>query len=121
MADVDTAYREIMHGIEHLSIKEIEYGLRALSDGVTEISKAFADCGAPELVDDLNKIAALLQGGPWKWVELIALEIANVLSHSKSLGAYFRGAVKAWDAKQYKTSGTFTGLALGVLIEDNPK
>jgi hypothetical protein len=123
--------------LEHFSVHDIELGLRLLSAGVAGTADVFKDCGAPELVDDLNKIAMLLEGGPWKWVLLLATEIANILSHD-SLGANVRAAVKAWEKKDFHTSGYVrayyvlrsaltcinryhTGLVLAVLIKDNPK
>jgi hypothetical protein len=91
-----------------------------MSAGVAALQKVFNDCGADKFAADLGRISALLKDGAWGWVELIAKEIANVLSHRDSLGHYFRHGVKAWHVGDYKQAGFDTGRALGILIEDNP-
>lgn len=97
MDDFNLAFGEITHGLEHFSSKDVEKGLRDMALGVKAIRAAFEDCGTPQLLADLARIEQKLASGPLSWLELLASEIANILSHRQSFGHQIREAIKAWD------------------------
>eukprot|EP01108_Squamamoeba_japonica_P001755 TRINITY_DN1778_c0_g1_i3.p2 TRINITY_DN1778_c0_g1~~TRINITY_DN1778_c0_g1_i3.p2 ORF type:complete len:215 (-),score=106.26 TRINITY_DN1778_c0_g1_i3:49-654(-) len=120
LADFALAYNYIRGGIDHISIHKLEQGLGELGKAIAAMKSTIVDCGVTEGVHDIERIAQKLQSGPIGWVEVIAKEVLNILSHRKELGHFLRDAIKKFDQQDFYLSGVSTGCFTAVLIEDNP-
>ena len=120
LKDFSLAFSYLRHGIDSISVRSVEEGLKLLGEGLFEVRAVFQECGVKEGVSDIEAIAKDLQSGPIGWVELIAKEVLNILSHRKNLGHFLREAIKKFDAHDFYRSGVDTGCAVAILIEDKP-